>query len=143
MAALATLARCLIGSTDVWPSCMMGTAPLLLAPTPPSGGQRQLKCHLRANNAKRDLCNVDNFFSLHNCDILRRLDMLYINKSYAPLSTGTAQAAAAAATVAVVACVGQAGSDHSCKMPKLSHTLPNCQHSCGRLLVYFLCPRVA
>lgn len=58
-----------------------------------------------------------------------------IYKSYAPLSTGRAQAAA----VGGVACssLRGAGSADSCKMPNLSHTLPNCQHSLAGCL--FIC----
>lgn len=58
-----------------------------------------------------------------------------IYKSYAPLSTGRAQAAA----VGGVACssLRGAGSADSCKMPNLSHTLPNCQHSLAVCL--FIC----
>lgn len=58
-----------------------------------------------------------------------------IYKSYAPLSTGRAQAAA----VGGVACssLRGAGSANSCKMPNLSHTLPNCQHSLAVCL--FIC----
>lgn len=61
-----------------------------------------------------------------------------IYKSYAPLSTGRAQAA-----VGGVACSSSslslrgAGSADSCKMPNLSHTLPNCQHSLAVCL--FIC----
>lgn len=87
-----------------------------------------------ANNAKRNLCNGDNFLC-----IFVTFCGVSIYKSYAPLSTGRAQAAA----VGGVACSSSslslrgAGSADSCKMPNLSHTLPNCQHSLAVCL--FIC----